>query len=144
MAGFDQALKYLKDHRNEQVSVRLPRWSQDVDIRLRTAQDDRKTRDAGQPTHDYLTAASRHGYIPGSPPRSSSYPTIGSFAMPEAKSPTNNTCPQVFPLTSPCGHHTCLATPQTQHTDASQAPYPYPLRSGHGKQAQQMADIAQA
>ena len=67
MAGFDQALKYLKDHRNEQVSVRLPHWSQDVDIRLRTAQDDRQTRDAGQPTHDYLTVASRYGYIPWIP-----------------------------------------------------------------------------
>lgn len=67
MAGFDKALKYLKDHRNEQVSVRLPRWSQDVDIRLRKSQDDRETRDAGQPTHDYLTAASRYGYIPWIP-----------------------------------------------------------------------------
>ena len=67
MAGFDQALKYLKDHRNEQVSVRLPRWSQDVDIRLYTARDDRQTRDAGQPTHDYLTAASRYGHIPWIP-----------------------------------------------------------------------------
>ena len=67
MAGFDQALKYLKDHRGEQVSVRLPHWSQDVDIRLRTAQDARQTRDAGQPTHDYLTAASRDGFIPWIP-----------------------------------------------------------------------------
>ena len=67
MAGFDQALKYLKDHRGEPVSIRLPQWKQDVDIRLRTAQDDRKTRAAGQPTHDYLTAASRYGFIPWSP-----------------------------------------------------------------------------
>lgn len=67
MAGFDQALKYLKDHREEQVSIRLPHWKQDVDIRLHTAQDDRETRAAGQPTHDYLTAASRHGFIPWIP-----------------------------------------------------------------------------
>lgn len=67
MAGFDQALKYLKDHRDESVSVCLPYWSQDVDIRLCTAQDDREIRDAGQPTHDYLTAASRYGFIPWIP-----------------------------------------------------------------------------
>ena len=67
MAGFGQALKYLKDHRDEQVSIRLPHWKQDVDIRLHTAQDDRETRAAGQPTHDYLTAASRYGYIPWIP-----------------------------------------------------------------------------
>lgn len=34
---------------------------------LRKAQDDYETRAAGQPTHDYLTAASRHGYIPWIP-----------------------------------------------------------------------------
>ena len=67
MAGFDQALKYLKDHSDEQVSVRLPHWKQDVDIRLHTAQDDREARAAGQPTHDYLTAASRYGFIPWIP-----------------------------------------------------------------------------
>ena len=67
MAGFDQALKYLKDHRDESVSIRLPHWKQDVDIRLRTAPDDPETRNAGQPTHDYLTAASRYGYIPWNP-----------------------------------------------------------------------------
>ena len=67
MAGFDQALKYLKDHREEPVSIRLPHWKQDVDIRLHTAQDDRETRAAGQPTHDYLTAASRYGFIPWIP-----------------------------------------------------------------------------
>ena len=67
MAGFDQALKYLKDHRDEVVTVRLPHWKQDVGIMLRKAQDDYETMAAGQPTHDYLTAASRHGYIPWIP-----------------------------------------------------------------------------
>lgn len=67
MAGFDQALKYLKEHRDESVSVRLSHWTQDVDIRLRKAQDDMRTRAAGQPTHDYLTAASRYGFIPWIP-----------------------------------------------------------------------------
>lgn len=67
MAGFDQALKYLKDHREELVSVRLPHWKQDVSIRLCRAKDDRKTRAGGRPTHDYLTAASRYGYIPWTP-----------------------------------------------------------------------------
>ncbi len=47
--------------------IRLPHWKQDVGIRLRKAQDDYETRAAGQPTHDYLTAASRHGYIPWTP-----------------------------------------------------------------------------
>ena len=55
MAGFDQALKYLKDHRDEVVVIRLPHWKQDVGIMLRKAQD------------DYLTAASRHGFIPWIP-----------------------------------------------------------------------------
>ena len=67
MAGFDQALKYPKERRDTSVSVRLPHWTQDVDIRLRKAQDDRNTRGAGQPTHDYLTAASRYGFIPWNP-----------------------------------------------------------------------------
>lgn len=67
MAGFDQALKYLKDHCDEVVTIRLPHWKQDVGIMLRKAQDDYDTRAAGQPTHDYLTAASRYGYIPWNP-----------------------------------------------------------------------------
>ncbi|MBI0089162.1 hypothetical protein H3T86_00295 [Bifidobacterium sp. W8113] len=51
MAGFDHALKYLKDHRGEQVSVRLPRWSQDVDIRLRRpGTTDRPGMQASSPT----------------------------------------------------------------------------------------------
>ena len=67
MAGFDQALKYLKDNCDEVVTIRLPHWKQDVAIMLRKAQDDYDTRAAGQPTHDYLIAASRHGYIPWIP-----------------------------------------------------------------------------
>lgn len=67
MAGFDQALRYLKDHRDEVVTIRLPHWKQDVGIMLRKAQDNQATREAGQPTHDYLTAASQYGYIPWNP-----------------------------------------------------------------------------
>ncbi len=51
MAGFDQALRYLKDHRDEVVTIRLPHWKQDVGIMLRKAQDNQATREAGQPTH---------------------------------------------------------------------------------------------
>lgn len=67
MAGFDQALKYLKGHRNEAVAIRLPFWKPDVGIKLTAANDGPETRAAGQPTHDYLTASSRYGYVPWIP-----------------------------------------------------------------------------
>lgn len=67
MAGFDQVLKYLKDHRDEVVAIRLPYWKQDVGIMLSQAKDDYDTRAADQPTHDYLTVASRYGCIPWHP-----------------------------------------------------------------------------
>lgn len=67
MAGFDQALRHLKDHGDEPVTVRLPHWKPDVGIRLRTAHDDPETREAGQPTHNYLAASSRYGLIPWIP-----------------------------------------------------------------------------
>ena len=67
MAGFDQALRYLKDHRGEGVAIRLPFWKPDVGIKLTAAHDGPDTRAAGQPTHDYLTASSRYGYVPWIP-----------------------------------------------------------------------------
>ncbi len=67
MAGFDKALKHLKDNRDKAAAIRLPKWKPDVAIMLRKAQDDYPTRASGQPTRDYLTAASRHGFIPWIP-----------------------------------------------------------------------------
>lgn len=67
MAGFDKALRHLKDHRGEAVTIRLPHWKPDVGIKLTAAHDGPDTRAAGQPTHDYLTASSRYGCIPWIP-----------------------------------------------------------------------------
>ena len=63
MTGFDQALDYLKGHRDEEATIRLHYWKKGFGIRLRKIQDNDSTRIAEQPTQDYLTVGPQFGNI---------------------------------------------------------------------------------
>ena len=66
-----------------------------------------------------------------------------SCASPQGSQPNETLARRHFPSFLPAG--IILAWPRHKPTlDASQAPHPCPSRSGHAKQAQQMADITQA